>query len=81
MNKEIIKISAKESEIIMKIEEILSEYGDNTVEEIFDLVRKYAIQECIELSNEIELREPDGGTREWMAFKKFRNKMRDKLKS
>ena len=41
--------------------------------------KKEAIEECIKLSDEIEMREPDGGTREWMAFKAFRNSLRDKL--
>jgi predicted aconitase len=38
------------------------------------------IKECIQLSDTIEMREPDGGTKEWMAFKAFRNEMRDRLK-
>ena len=48
----------------------------------FDLVsqtRRETIEEMIKLSDEVELREPDGGTEQWMAFKAFRNKMRDKL--
>ena len=39
------------------------------------------VQECIKLSDDIEFREPDGGTKQWMAFKCFRNTMRDKLKT
>jgi hypothetical protein len=35
------------------------------------------VEKCIKLSDEIELREPDGGTKQWMAFKAFRNTMRD----
>jgi hypothetical protein len=37
------------------------------------------VEKCIKLSDEIELREPDGGTRQWMAFKAFRNTMRDRV--
>lgn len=43
--------------------------------------RKATLKECIDLSDKIEMSEPDGGTRQWMAFKCFRNTMRDKLKS
>ena len=42
--------------------------------------RQEAIEEMIKLSDEIEMREPDGGTKQWMAFKAFRNKMRDRIK-
>ena len=41
---------------------------------------EWAMEECIELSDKIELSEPDGGTKQWIAFKHFRNTMRDKLK-
>lgn len=41
--------------------------------------RGKVIQECIDLSDRIELEEPDGGTKEWMAFKRFRNTLRDRL--
>ena len=37
------------------------------------------VEKCIKLSDEIELREPDGGTKQWMAFKAFRNAMRDHI--
>jgi hypothetical protein len=37
------------------------------------------VEKCIKLSDEIELREPDGGTKQWMAFKAFRNTMRDNI--
>lgn len=42
-------------------------------------IRKETIEECIELSDKIELLEPDGGTEQWRAFKAFRNTMRDRL--
>jgi len=45
------------------------------------LARKEAIEECIKLSDKIELREPDGGTKQWMAFKAFRNTMIDRLQA
>jgi len=37
------------------------------------------VRECIKLSDDVEFREPDGGTRQWIAFKAFRNTMRDRL--
>jgi len=40
---------------------------------------KFTIQEMIKLSDKIEMQEPDGGTRQWKAFKCFRNTMRYKL--
>ena len=42
-------------------------------------IRKETLEECIKLSDEIELREPDGGTKQWMAFKGLRNTLRDRL--
>jgi hypothetical protein len=39
------------------------------------------VEKCIKLSDEIELREPDGGTKQWMAFKAFRNTMRVRVKN
>lgn len=38
-----------------------------------------AWKEAIKLSNEIEIAEPDGGIRQWIAFKRFRNTLRDYL--
>ena len=43
--------------------------------------RREALEEAIKLSDKIEMSEPDGGTREWMAFKHFRNTLRDSLTS
>ena len=64
-----------------------SEWRSDLESAIFDFVdvhnsqtRQQTIEEMIKLSDEIEMREPDGGTREWMAFKAFRNTMRDKIK-
>ena len=37
------------------------------------------LKEAIELSDLIERQEPDGGTKQWMAFKRFRNTLRDRL--
>jgi hypothetical protein len=37
------------------------------------------INEAIALSDKIEMSEPDGGTKQWMAFKSFRNQLRDIL--
>ena len=37
--------------------------------------------EMIALSDKIEMSEPDGGTKEWMAFKRFRNTIRGKFSS
>ena len=48
--------------------------------DLISQTRQETIEEMIKLSDEIELREPDGGTKQWMAFKAFRNKMRDSLK-
>ena len=62
-----------------KVEEGLYEllnHIDNVIEE----TKKETVQEMIELSDQIEVQEPDGGTRQWMAFKKFRNTMRDIIK-
>lgn len=42
-------------------------------------VREATIKEAVELSDKIEMQEPDGGTSEWMAFKAFRNTLRDRL--
>jgi len=42
-------------------------------------VRKETWEEAIKLSEEIERVEPDGGTRQWIAFKRFRNTLRDYL--
>lgn len=42
-------------------------------------VKEGAYEEAIKLSDEIEMAEPDGGTSQWIAFKKFRNTMRDHL--
>ena len=36
-------------------------------------------EEAIKLSEEIERVEHDGGTRQWIAFKRFRNTLRDYL--
>jgi hypothetical protein len=44
-----------------------------------DEVRREALEEAIALSDKIELSEPDGGTAQWMAFKRFRNTLRDSL--
>lgn len=41
--------------------------------------KREVVEEMIELSNKIEMSEPDGGTKQWMAFKHFRNTMRDRL--
>jgi hypothetical protein len=41
--------------------------------------RRSALESAIKLSDKIEMSEPDGGTREWMAFKHFRNTLRDSL--
>lgn len=41
--------------------------------------KSLGIQECIDLSDKIERQEPDGGTKQWVAFKHFRNTMRDNL--
>jgi len=49
--------------------------------EAIRITRENAIEECIELSDEIELREPDGGVSQWIAFKAFRNTMRDRIKN
>ena len=39
------------------------------------------LQECIDLSDKIELEQPDGEINyEWKAFKRFRNTLRDKIK-
>lgn len=35
------------------------------------------VREVVKLSDRIELEGPDGGTKEWMAFKRFRNTVRD----
>lgn len=43
--------------------------------------RAEAWQEAVDLADHIELREPDGGTKQWMAFKAFRNTLRDKIKN
>jgi hypothetical protein len=42
-------------------------------------VRREVLEEAIALSDKIELSEPDGGTAQWMAFKRFRNTLRDSL--
>lgn len=61
-----------------------NELGYSTDDRQIDFIEKLlaeAIQECIDLSDEIELREPDDGTKQWMAFKTFRNTMRYRLKA
>lgn len=39
-----------------------------------------ALWEAVDLADKIESREPDGGTKQWMAFKAFRNTLRDRIK-
>ena len=46
---------------------------------LLEEVRKKTWEEAIKLSEEIERVEPDGGTRQWIAFKRFRNTLRDYL--
>ena len=46
---------------------------------LLEEVRKETWEEAIKLSEEIERVEPDGGTRQWIAFKRFRNTLRDYL--
>ena len=46
---------------------------------LLEEVRKETWEEAIKLSEEIERVEPDGGTRQWIAFKRFRNTLRDDL--
>ena len=53
---------------------------DDMCEYWYQRGKEDAIQDMIELSDQIEVQEPDGGTRQWMAFKKFRNTMRDRIK-
>jgi len=52
-----------------------SKYVMNKVKE----AHTEGVRECIKLSDDIESKEPDGGTKQWMAFKAFRNTMRDRL--
>lgn len=40
---------------------------------------KQALEMAIKLSDNIEMSQPDGGIGEWMAFKHFRNTLRDRL--
>lgn len=56
-----------------------TEFFVNHLLKMIERERQAAIEECINLSDEIELQEPDGGTKQWMAFKNFRNTMRDRL--
>ena len=62
-------------------------YYNQALEDVKDQLKEtflagveWAMEECIELSDKIELSEPDGGTKQWIAFKHFRNTMRYKLK-
>jgi hypothetical protein len=54
-------------------------YVTTLQEEAYTAGYQKAVEDCIKLSDEIEHREPDGGTKQWMAFKAFRNTMRDTL--
>ena len=67
------KISEHHKEVV----NILTQYSQKLVE----VTREAALQEAIDLSDQIEQREPDGGTKQWMAFKAFRNTLRDKIKT
>jgi hypothetical protein len=59
------------AELSPKLRNMLTTYGN---------ARELAgVEDCIKLSDKIELSEPDGGTRQWMAFKAFRNTMRDRV--
>jgi len=51
------------------------------IEDVVKDVQKESWEEAIQLSDEIEKVEPDGGTREWMAFKRFRNTLHDYLQA
>lgn len=52
---------------------------------VFEVVEVEAMkverERIIRLSDKIEAQEPDGGMREWMAFKALRNTLRGKLNS
>jgi hypothetical protein len=73
-----------------KIEEMIDKYYDNysglayfqakeIIKQYAEDVRKQTVEEMVELSDKIEMSQPDGGTEQWKAFKHFRNKMRDRL--
>ncbi len=47
--------------------------------EVKDQQMKEIIVDHIKLANRIESEGPDGGTRQWMAFKRFRNTLADEL--
>ena len=51
----------------------------NTVDDVISHTIAETLKEAIELSDLIERQEPDGGTKQWMAFKRFRNTLRDRL--
>ena len=61
-----------------------STHANKLVAELTTLVeeaRREAWEEAIRLSDEIEWAEPDGGTSQWIAFKRFRNTLRDYLQA
>lgn len=54
-------------------------FTDELLHQELQKARAEAWQEAVNLADKIELREPDGGTKQWMAFKAFRNTLRDKM--
>lgn len=52
---------------------------DEAIGRVVALTRKQALEEAVKLSDEIEMREPDGGIEQWKAFKAFRNTLRDRM--
>lgn len=50
------------------------------VRRLVELAFEEVIEKFVKLADEIELSQPDGGTKQWKAFKHFRNTLRDMLK-
>lgn len=59
--------------------EMFVDWLRTTLTAVAEEARLEAIEEAIKLSDKIEMSVPDGGTKEWMAFKHFRNTLRDSL--
>lgn len=62
-------------------EEDVAEFLTTAKQQGVEQGKREAWEEAVKLSDEIERVEPDGGTRQWMAFKRFRNTLRDYLQA